>query len=107
MSNVVTTNQLLFEPNKVVELPFRFLLNKQDVGKELEVTAVSLEMGDRDKRVLVLHWKGDCKNALTREKQTLMSFARLATGNDSIENNFEASGEPLDWNLINQRPNTM
>ena len=90
---------LLFEPNKIYKLCFSFLSQKQDIGKELEISSLILELGNRDARVLLLHWKGDCKNALSNENQTLLSFAKL----NSNESNDLSS---VDWNSIAVIPNT-
>jgi hypothetical protein len=96
------SNSLLnFEPNRVYKLKFSFLCQKQDIGKELEISSLSLELGDREVRVLLLHWKGDCRNALAYENQTIMSFARL---NSSLKSNDDDSA--AEWNSIEVVPCT-
>ena len=98
---IESSESLLFVPNKIYKQKFSFLSQKQDIGKELEVNSISLELGNRDVRVLVLHWKGDCKNALAYENQTVMSFARLtANANESV------NLTNIDWNSISVTPYT-
>ncbi len=75
--NESSNNQLLLEPNHIKEFRFKFLPHQEDVGKELEIASVNLELGSRDQRVLVMHWKGDCKNALYAENFTLNTFSKL------------------------------
>ena len=86
---------LLFQPNKIYKLKFSFLCQKQDIGKELEISSLTLELGNRDSRVLLLHWKGDCKNALAYENQTIMSFGKLDS-NLSDSNDLSC----IEWNSI-------
>lgn len=95
----------MFEPNKINAFRFQFLPHKQDVGKDLEVTSISLELGNRDVRVLVMHWKGDCKNALTYENNTIAGFSMLSSpflGNKSKPD----SKSDLNWNEIQILSNT-
>lgn len=97
------SESLYFEPNKTKEFKFNFLPENQDIGKDLEVSSISLELGNLDaSRVLVMHWKGDCKNALTYENYTLMSFNRK---NDSKRMEI-VDGSNLDWNSISNLQNT-
>ena len=73
---IENVERLLFEPNITKEFKFKFLPHQHDIGKELEVSQVSMEIGNRETRVLVMHWKGDCCNALSQENQTIVSFAK-------------------------------
>lgn len=91
---------LLLVPNKIYAFKFSFLPQKTDIGKELEVNSISLELGSRDVRVLVLHWKGDCKNALTAENQTITSFARLTSPIIEYEKLNLDDLSHIDWNSI-------
>lgn len=91
-------DRLVLEPNKIKELRFKFLPHQHDVGKDLEVSQISLELGNREKRVLVMHWKSDCKNALAFENQTKMAFSRRV----NVVNNLDR----LDWNSIPNTPIT-
>ena len=92
---------LLLEPNKICKLKFSFLNQKQDIGKELEISSLTLELGNRDTRVLLLHWKGDCKNALSYESQTILSFGKL-NSNISDANDLSFT----EWNSIGVVPIT-
>ena len=96
--------QLLFVPDKLKEFRFKFAPQKQDIGKDLEVTQVGLELGTRDSRVLAMHWKGDCKNAMSVENFTIASFARLAM--PKTNQVLPANTEKLDLNCISALPNT-
>jgi len=87
--------KLLFEPNKINEIKFQFLPHQHDIGKELEVNQISLELGNREKRVLVMYWKGDCRNALSHENQTYVSFAKKISSNINMKLN-----EKIYWNSI-------
>ena len=94
---------LFFEPNKIKEFKFSFLPENQDIGKDLEVSSISLELGNLNvSRVLVMHWKGDCKNALTYENYTLLSFNRKLDSK-KLEN---IDLNNLDWNSISNLQNT-
>lgn len=97
---------LFFEPNKIKEFKFKFLPYEQDIGRDLEVSSVSLELGKREEmgRVLVIHWKGDCKNALTCENYTKMEFAKLFTNPNKV--NLSESGQILKWDSIRNVQNT-
>ena len=55
------------------KVEFTFNIDRQDIGKELEVNTISIELGDRSKRSVVLYWKGDCKNALRFEPENYSS----------------------------------
>ena len=74
---IVNDDKLSFEPNETKDFRFKFLTNKQDHGKDLEINSISLELGNKDGRVLVLHWKGDCKNSLAIENNTISTFYAL------------------------------
>jgi hypothetical protein len=87
--------RLLFAPNKINEIKFQFLPHQHDIGKDLEVNQISLELGNREKRVLVMYWKGDCRNALSHENQTLVSFSKKISFNISLKDN-----DKIDWNSI-------
>ena len=92
---------LLLEPNKIYKLKFSFLSQKQDIGKELEISSLTLELGNRETRVLLLHWKGDCKNALSYENQTIMSYGKL---NTNLGDSTDLSC--IEWNSIGIVPIT-
>ena len=92
------SESLFFVSESVREFRFKFAPQKQDIGKELEVSQICLELGNRESRVLAMHWKGDCKNAITAENSTIASFARLV--------NHKASEEKLDWSSISVSPTT-
>lgn len=96
---------LKFEPNKIHQFTFDFMSQKQDIGKDLEVTSVSLELGNRDTgRVLVMHWKGDCKNALSQENHTIQSFSKLLYPHS--QKHKSQSGAVTDWNALSVIPST-
>ena len=69
----------------------------------MEVNSISLELGNREKRVLVMHWKGDCKNALTYENHTIMSFMKVMQKNKHMRETMIDSAI-TDWNLIKVMP---
>ncbi|CAF0724301.1 unnamed protein product [Brachionus calyciflorus] len=94
-------DSLNFEPNKIYELDFKFLPQSSDIGKDLEISSLSLEIGNRENRVLILHWKGDCKNALAEENFTLDTFKKL-----SLPYRKSDAPRELDWNEINISPST-
>lgn len=71
-----SSSRLEFEPNRIYTFRFRFMPLHDDIGKELEVSSLSLELGSRETRVLVMHWRGDCRNALANENQTIVSTTR-------------------------------
>ena len=103
---VENQESLRFEPNKIKEFKFSFLPHDQDVGKDLEVSSISLELGSNVTRVLVIHWKGDCKNGLTYENSTIVSFARLQFPKSDSKNLDVADKPLLNWNSINNIQNT-
>lgn len=100
-------SRLLLEPDRIYSYKFRFLPVRDDIGKELEVSSISLELGKRETRVLVMHWRGDCKNALAHETHSIGSIARLASIGDPkkvwVPNE---DGDELDWDEINVAPVT-
>jgi len=93
---------LRFVPNHIKQFRFKFLPHQQDVGKELEITSVNLELGSRDQRVLVMHWKGDCKNALYAENFTLNTFAKL----NAISCLSSSEKESTEWDYIANQSST-
>jgi hypothetical protein len=96
---------LNFEPNRIYNFRFRFLPNGDDIGKDLEVSSISLELGNREVRVLVMHWRGDCKNALAHENHTITTIARLSSL--FVDANKVAGDlSKITWNEINVVPNT-
>ncbi len=94
---------LLFEPNVIKVLKFKFLPHQHDIGKDLEVNQVSMELGNRETRVLVMHWKGDCLDALSQENQTVVSFAKRIA---SIDNLSDEDLNKTNWHSIKNIPNT-
>jgi hypothetical protein len=84
----------LLKPNQIYSFKFLFMPKKEDIGKELEINSISLELGERDTRVLILHWKGDCQDALHKERTTVTSFHRIASA-DKLN-----KAESLDWDSI-------
>lgn len=79
---------LTFQPGHVNTIKFNFTLQKQDVGKDLEISSISLELGSikNKSRVLMLIWKGDCRNALWNEELTKATFsATKFIGKNSIQ----------------------
>ena len=42
-----------------------------------------------------MYWKGDCRNALSHENQTLVSFSKKISFNISLKDN-----DKIDWNSI-------
>ena len=96
--------RLLFVPNQVYTFRFQFLPCYEDIGKELEVSSITLELGSRETRVLSMNWRGDCKNALAFENNTIASIARMAIG-DAIRRVSENSGANS-WDEINVSPIT-
>lgn len=78
-------------------IKFKFLPQQNDIGKDLEVNQVSLELGTRETRVVVMHWKGDCKNALSQENQTIISFSRKLPAN-------LLDFDKIDWHSIVNNP---
>ena len=101
-------NKLNFEPNKIYQFKFNFLLQKQDMNKELEVSSISLELGNKDTRVLVINWKGDCKNGLSSEDNTIMSFARSSSlsSNSDCFSGEKLTEKQLSWESIKILPVT-
>jgi hypothetical protein len=95
-------DELRFVPNHIKQFRFKFLPHQQDVGKELEITSVNLELGSRDQRVLVMHWKGDCKNALYAENFTLNTFAKL----NAISCLSSSEKESTEWDYIANQSST-
>lgn len=93
-------SRLAFEPHRVYAFRFEFLPCVEDIGKELEVSAITLELGERETRVLTMHWRGDCKNALAHENNTIASMARMAAG-DTLGVKSSVRATPLDDSLIN------
>ena len=73
-----TGDRLRLEPNKIHKLTLAFLPNKNDIGRDLEVSSISLALGKREQRALLMQWRGDCRNALTTESHTLVSFQRAS-----------------------------
>jgi hypothetical protein len=71
--------RLKFAPNEIFSFAFKFVPSQEDVGKELEVSSISLELGNRDVRVLVMHWRSDCKNALSYENHTINTISRMGS----------------------------
>ena len=103
-SHTEATSALFFEPNQIKEFKFRFLPHEQDIGRDLEVSSISLELGDRESsRVLVIHWKGDCKNALTSENYTKMEFAKLFTNPNRLK---APESKIIKWDSIRNVQNT-
>jgi hypothetical protein len=96
---------LTLTPNQTHEFSFKFSPHAQDIGKELEINSISLELGKRENRVLVMHWKGDCKNALTHENHTIMSFVKISQPTKSKKDPLTDS-TVTDWNLIKIIPIT-
>lgn len=103
---IENSETLLFKPNVIRDFKFKFLAQTQDVGKELDINSISLELGDRDVRVLVLHWKGDCKNALAAEYNTITSFSQLQTkaSASKIYSDPNKPNSPIDWDSIPINP---
>ncbi len=98
---------LHFEPSVIKEFKFSFLPDTKDIGKNLEVSSISLELANEDaSRVLAVHWKGDCKNAMSYENYTKMSFAKLMlprAGNAAL---LGQASDKLEWNSISNVQNT-
>jgi hypothetical protein len=69
----------------------------KDVGKDLEVVSIGLELGSRDERVLTMYWKGDCRNALNHENYTKLSFSHATQSSKMIK---DVSLTSMEWNLI-------
>ncbi len=74
---------LHLKPNKIRKLTISFLPHKNDIGRDLEVSSISLELGKREQRVLLMQWRGDCRNALTNERHTITSFQRASAAHHS------------------------
>lgn len=97
---------LIFATNIIYTFKFTFLPHKQDIGKDLEVNSISLEIGNREVRVLVMHWNGDCKNALTNENHTQLSFEKISSSFSGNKKIISSENQPLNWNEIKVLPNT-
>lgn len=96
-------SRLFFEPGRVYQFRFRFLPTADEIGKELEVSSISMELGDRQTRVLVMHWRGDCKNALSNEYHNISSISRLTLTDSNI---LETALAHEHWDDINVAPST-
>lgn len=91
-------SSLLFESNRIYELKFKFLPEKNDIGKDLEISSISLELGNREIRALVLHWKGDCKNSMSNENVTINTFSKVSY---SYKNKESENESKIEWDDIN------
>lgn len=92
---------LYFEPNKIYELKFYFLPEKNDIGRDLEISSISLELGGDETRSLVLNWTGECKNALNDENLTINTFSKYSHCYKQFDDT-----DKLDWDEINIVPYT-
>lgn len=92
---------LYFEANKIYELKFNFLPEKNDIGKDLEIILISLELGSTETRSLIFNWTGECKNALNDENLTINTFSKLSHSYKQFDDTPE-----LDWEQINIVPFT-
>jgi hypothetical protein len=101
-----TAEQLTFEPNKTRQFKFSFLLHKDDMNKELEISSVSLELGSKEKRVLIINWKGDCKNGLAAEDFTIASFSNTTAMSMKAHAGDKELRERLEWDSIKILPIT-
>lgn len=71
------------------------------------MSSISLELGNRETRVLVMHWRGDCKNALAHETHTIAGIARLASiGDPKKVWTPNEDGDEINWDDINVAPIT-
>jgi hypothetical protein len=100
-NSAANREKLNLAPNKVCQFKFSFLLHKEDLNKELEINSISLELGNKDTRVLIINWKGDCKNGLSSEENTLLLFSRFASISP-----LAAKSNELEWDTIPILPMT-
>jgi len=107
VSSVENKESLHFEPTKIKEFRFSFLPDSKDIGKDLEVSSICLELANENaSRVLVIHWKGDCKNAMAYENYTKMSFAKIRPAKPSNLGLKNLQNDRLEWNSIKNLQNT-
>lgn len=72
-------------PAKTKVIPFQLVPQPEDVGKQLQVTSIALELGSRDARCAVLVWSGGGVESTTSNKSFVSYGLKSAAKEDQFD----------------------